>query len=146
MENNIYIYGAGMSGLLAARMFSKFTDSKKITIREAKDDLPNNHAALLRFRGIKVQTNSGINLKRVNVNKAFVDDKGFLSFGNPSIKDMNAYSLLVSDKVSSRSIFSMEQSQERFIAPKNFISRLFGDITIERKIKVEFSCYCYVSK
>jgi hypothetical protein len=119
------IYGAGMSGLLAATMLRRFDP----VVHEAAAELPNNHAALLRFRSDAVSKATGIPFKKVWVQKAVMGEDGKLQ-NYASIKDQNCYSLKVSGEVRSRSIGNLE-SGERFIAPEDFISQLAKGIDIE---------------
>jgi hypothetical protein len=59
------IVGAGMAGLLAARMLSRFNP----VIIERQETLPNNHHAVLRFRSTVVGDTLGIPFKKVNMIK-----------------------------------------------------------------------------
>lgn len=119
------IYGAGMSGMLAATMLRRFDP----VIYEAAPELPNNHAALLRFRSDAIQKATGIQLKKVWVQKAVMgDDMQLKSFA--SIKDQNCYSLKVSGEARGRSIGNLEAG-ERYIAPENFIAQMAKGLNIE---------------
>jgi hypothetical protein len=75
------IVGAGMAGLLAARMLSH----RKPVVWETQKALPNNHSAVLRFRTSQVGDILGIPFKRVNM------IKDTLHWRNP-IADSLAYS------------------------------------------------------
>lgn len=119
------IYGAGMSGLLAATMLRRFDP----VIHEAAPELPNNHAALLRFRTDAVSKATGISFKKVWVQKAVMGEDGKLQ-SYASIKDQNCYSLKVSGEVRGRSIGNLAAG-ERYIAPEDFISQLAKGLKIE---------------
>lgn len=118
------ILGAGMSGLLAAHMLRRHNPY----ILEIAPELPNNHAALLRFRTDKVAKETGIKFKKVWVQKAVMGLDGKLT-SNPSIKEQNLYSFKVSSGIAGRSIGNLTAG-ERFIAPEDFISQLAKDIEI----------------
>jgi len=109
----VVIVGAGMAGLLAARMLA---DHEPVVL-ERQSRLPNNHHAVLRFRTEAVSLATSIPFKRVRVIKAVVG-----SLGNP-VADANAYALKVTGKLQPRSILSVEPV-DRFIAPPDFIKRL----------------------
>lgn len=126
------IYGAGMSGLLAAHMLRRYSP----IVRESADSLPNNHAALLRFRTDVVSKATGIPFKKVFVQKAVLSytDKNLTT--SPTIKDQNLYALKVGDAVMARSIMNMAPG-ERYIAPPNFIEQLAKSVDIEYGAKLE---------
>ena len=119
------IYGAGMSGLLAATMLRRFDP----VIHEAAAELPNNHAALLRFRTDAVSKATGIPFKKVWVQKAVMGEDMKLQ-NYASIKDQNCYSLKVSGEVRGRSIGNLDAGA-RFIAPADFISQLSKGLNIQ---------------
>lgn len=119
------IYGAGMSGMLAATMLRRFDP----VIYESAAELPNNHAALLRFRTDAVSRATGIPFKKVWVQKTVMDEDGKLQ-SHATIKDQNCYSLKVSGEVRGRSIGNLE-SGERYIAPEDFISQMSKGLNIE---------------
>lgn len=119
------IYGAGMSGLLAATMLRRFEP----VIHEAAAELPNNHAALLRFRSDAVSKATGIPFKKVWVQKAVMDENGNLK-SHATIKDQNCYSLKVSGEVRGRSIGNLDAG-ERYIAPEDFISQMAKGLDIK---------------
>jgi len=118
------IYGAGMSGLLAANMLHKL----KPVVHEAATALPDNHGALLRFRSDAVSKATGIDFKKVWVQKAVLGLDGVLTT-NPSVQLQNMYSLKVTKKAAGRSIMNLAPG-ERFIAPDNFIAELAKDVNI----------------
>lgn len=119
------IYGAGMSGLLAANMLHKM----KPVVYEAAPSLPNNHGALLRFRSDAVSKATGIAFKKVWVQKTVLGLDGVLT-NSPSIQLQNMYSIKVTDKAAGRSILNLEPG-ERYIAPDNFLAELSKDVNIE---------------
>lgn len=122
---NIKIYGAGMSGLLAAHMLRRFEP----IVYEAAAELPNNHAALLRFRSNAVAEATGIPFKKVWVQKAVMGEDGKLQ-DYATIRDQNCYSLKVSGEVKGRSITNLAPG-ERYIAPEDFISQLSKGLNIQ---------------
>lgn len=111
------IYGAGMAGLMAGHHFRRFNPS----IFEAQYSLPNNHAALLRFRSDAVSRLTNIPFKKVKVHK-IVAHAGKL-YDKPNMKLSNMYSQKVTGRIMPRSIDSLEPV-ERYIAPENFIEYL----------------------
>ena len=112
-----HIIGAGMAGLLAANMLSD-TDSDIIVHEQAKE-LPNNHGAVLRFRSSIVADVTNIPFKRVNMIKSYVP------WRNP-IADTMAYSAKVTGTHrSDRSLPLEVYSEERHIAPPDFIDQLY---------------------
>ena len=77
----VKIIGAGMAGLIAANMLRRHNP----IILEAKDELPNNHSAVLRFRSSVVGDALGIEFKKVTVLK------DVLTTGN-AVSDAHLYS------------------------------------------------------
>lgn len=116
------IVGAGLSGLLAARMLANNND---VNIIERQEKLPNNHSALLRFRTDAVSKAIDIPFHKVEINKAIYSDEKIRNY--VTIADMNAYSLRVTGKVSSRSIVDLTPG-ERWIAPDDLISQLSTNV------------------
>lgn len=125
------IYGAGMSGLLAAQMLRRMDP----VIHEAAPSLPNNHAALLRFRSDIVSRETGIPFKKVWVQKAVLGLDGRLTT-KPTIREQNLYSLKVSGTVVPRSIGNLDPG-ERYIAPENFIEQLAKGLDIKYNSALE---------
>lgn len=108
------IIGAGMAGLIAASMLRGQYDS----ILEAQEVLPNNHAALLRFRSGVVGEATGIPFRAVRVMKAIHEPS------NP-VRDSIRYSMKVLGTPAIRSIAGASgEIETRFIAPDDFIPRL----------------------
>lgn len=106
------IFGAGLAGLIAARMLA---DQHPI-VMEQQRQLPNNHHALLRFRSEEVARATNTTFQKVRVIKTVE------GWGDP-VKDAIAYSLKVTGKLKARSILDC-QPVERYIAPPDLISRL----------------------
>ena len=118
------IYGAGMAGLLAGNVLRRFSP----VIFEAQDQLPNNHAALLRFRSDIASRATNIPFKKVSVQKLI--DVGGEVFDRPNLKFTNMYSQKVTDKVMGRSINNLDPV-ERYIAPPHFIGQMSEGLRIE---------------
>lgn len=120
---DIYIIGAGMAGLLAARML-KARGHHPVVI-EAQASLPNNHHAVLRFRSNVVSEVTGIPFTKVNMIKCTVP------YRNP-VAEALAYSYKATGIYSTdRSIVHGHMVAERYIAPGDFIAQLADGIQIE---------------
>jgi hypothetical protein len=119
------IYGAGMSGLLAATMLRRFDP----VIHEAAPELPNNHAALLRFRTDAVSRETGIPFKKVWVQKAVWDSHKSELTTEPNLMLQNLYSMKVSGTIKNRSIGNLSPG-ERYIAPEDFIAQMAKKLDI----------------
>jgi hypothetical protein len=117
--SSLRIIGAGMAGLLAARMLQ---DRHPVVIEQAPS-LPNNHKALLRFRSDVVANVTNIPFKKVSVVKAIHGSV------NP-VADMIAYSLKVTGQMKARSVIDIRPT-ERWIAPDDFIPRLASSASID---------------
>jgi hypothetical protein len=116
----IFIVGAGMAGLLAANMLQRH----KPVVLERAAELPNNHSAVLRFRGTAVADVLGIPFKRVTVIKDSVP------WRNP-VADALAYSQKNTGVArSDRSITAGLTVAERYIAPADLIERMAAGIDI----------------
>lgn len=118
----IKIIGAGMAGLLAARMIQ--STGEKVVVYEKQAELPNNHSAVLRFRSPLVSEVTGIPFRKVTVVK-----------GVHRWKNVVADTLSYSRKnmgvlASNRSILRGEEVGARWIAPPDFISRLAKGLDI----------------
>lgn len=108
------IWGAGLSGLIAASAF------QKATIYEAAPrEKFVGHRALLRFRSTAVADLTGIEFRKVRVHKG-IWTAGFVE---PNIQLANMYSRKVVGTLGDRSIWSMEPV-DRYIAPMDFINML----------------------
>lgn len=118
------IYGAGLAGLLTANILRRH----KPVIREAQSELPNNHAAVLRFRSDTVSKAVGIPFREVQVKKA-VKWRGFIR--DSATLDMeNEYSWKVLGAIRPRSIGDLSPAK-RFIAPPDLISQLADGLNIK---------------
>lgn len=118
------ILGAGLSGLIAGNMLRRF----KPKIFEAQSELPNNHAALLRFRSRDVSNACAIPFKKVKVRKAvYFKDK---LHHHADLEMMNLYSRKVTGEYQQRSIENLEPV-ERYISPPDFIEQASQHLQIE---------------
>ena len=111
----MHIVGAGLSGLIAGAVLKHYDP----IIFEKSSSLPNNHSAVLRFRGDEVSRALNIPFRKV---KAIRCVHPYL---NPAA-DALSYSNKVSNFYSShRSISQIDPSPvTRYIAPEDLISRL----------------------
>lgn len=115
------IIGAGMAGLLAARMLSH----RQPIIWEMQPRLPNNHSAVLRFRTSQIGDILGIPFKKVKMLK------DTLSWQHP-IADSLAYSFKNTGYYrSDRSAVKGLVEAERYIAPPDLIERMATGVPIE---------------
>lgn len=121
MTKQPIIFGAGLAGLIAARMLA----DRHPVVMERQASLPNNHHAVLRFRDSVVGDVTNIAFKKVSVHKYVLRDQS----GNP-LKDMATYALKATDRLHARSI-SDTRPVERYIAPQDLIQRLASTATIQ---------------
>lgn len=108
------IIGAGLSGLIAAHAFPK------AAVFEASPAPRAAHGALLRFRSDAVSNLTGIEFKKVTVQKGIWSEG---VFREPNIRLCNLYAQKVIGAITSRSIQDISPVT-RFIAPENFYERL----------------------
>lgn len=131
MNNNAVIVGAGLSGLIAANVFSS------MDIIEASSEPTESHKAVLRFRTPEVGRLVGVDFKPVTVNKGIwcIKRREFIA---PNIRSANQYSTKVTGGLQDRSIWNLEQST-RYIAPEDFYEILVNKLRhrIHWGIKVE---------
>lgn len=129
------IYGAGLTGLIAANIFQR---SYTVEIKEAINTLPHNHQALLRFRTPKVGEAVGIPFRQVTVQKAAMVNGQLTS--QPDLRSNNLYSQKVTGAFHNRSILDLRPSQ-RWIAPRGLVyqlaSQLQGSITYGQPLTKE---------
>jgi hypothetical protein len=118
------IYGAGMSGLMAAQIMRRH----RPVVFEAQTELPDNHGALLRFRSNVVGKAVGQKLQRVEVQKAVMVG-GILIPDYATLADANRYSLKVTGEARGRSILNLTGG-ERFIAPDDFIRNMSLNVEV----------------
>lgn len=117
----IKIIGAGLAGLLAANMLRH----RRPVVHEAQSELPNNHSAVLRFRSSAVGDILNIPFQKVTMIKTH------LEWMNP-VADALAYSFKNGGKYrSDRSIIAGTTVAERWIAPKDLITRMAADVDIK---------------
>jgi hypothetical protein len=126
----INIIGAGMAGLLCANMLRRHD----VIVHEKKEDLPNNHHAVLRFRSPEIGGLLGIPFKKVNMIKTYVP-----YYGNV-VADSISYSRKVTGKfLSDRSIISGTIQAERWIAPPDLIQQMAKHVNIKYSQKGDVS-------
>lgn len=116
------IIGAGLTGLVAAHMLRAY----RPVVFEAGPSVPNNHTALLRFRSPAISEITGIPMKKVRVTKGVMSRNGLVS-SSATIRQSNFYSMLVADKLESRSIDNLSPV-DRWIAPPDFSERLASSL------------------
>jgi len=115
---SIVIFGAGLSGLIAATQFPSST------IYEASEENKNSHKALLRFRTDNLSRLTGIPFRKVNVRKSIWIDGRHEA---PNIKLANMYSIKTNGSYLDRSIWNVEAC-ERFIAPEDLQAQLIEQV------------------
>ena len=115
------IFGAGMAGLIAARMLV----DRHPVVMERQEALPNNHHAVLRFRSSIVGDATNVPFRKVQVNKCVLSDES-----SHPIRDAAVYSRKVTGKLHARSILNTETS-ERYVAPGDFLQRLASTADIQ---------------
>lgn len=108
------IWGAGLSGLIAASIFPHAQ-----VIEAAPRERFVQHKALLRFRSTAVADATGIEFRKVRVHKG-IWDKGFVE---PNILYANMYSGKVTGRLGDRSIWNLD-AVDRYIAPEDFVDQL----------------------
>jgi hypothetical protein len=117
------IVGAGLAGLIAGHVFSRFNP----VLFEAQQELPNNHHALLRFRSDAVEKATSVPFTKALVRKEVICDGVLLDRVNANVA--NRYSLKVTGDVEDRSIWNTEIGY-RYIAPPDLVSRLAAPLRI----------------
>jgi hypothetical protein len=128
------IIGAGLAGLLAAHAWPS------ARILEASPFPAATHRALLRFRSDSVSRLTGIEFRRVRVNKAIYMDGAYSA---PSIRAANLYSrkVLGEDRlVGDRSIWDISPA-DRFIAPDTLYEQLLDSVgrRVEWGVSADFA-------
>jgi len=118
-----FIIGAGMAGLLAARMLSRHD----CVVLERSPELPHNHSAVLRFSSSKVADVLGIPFRRVTLTKTVVP------WRNPVADAMQYAYKVLGEYRTDRSVLLPERwtSSERWIAPLDLIERMADGLAIE---------------
>ncbi len=111
------IVGAGLAGLISANVFPQAT----VIEAAGRDKLE--HKALLRFRSTAVADATGIEFRKVRVNKGLWHQG---QSAEPSIRLANLYSQKVIGRLADRSIWNLDPS-DRYIAPEDFISQLMDN-------------------
>jgi hypothetical protein len=127
--SGIVVVGAGMAGLLAGSMLRKDCP----LILEARERLPHNHSAVLRFRSSIVGDTVGIPFRKVQAIKAVE------RWSNP-IADTLSYSMKTNGAYTIRSSVTADAKvSERYIAPEDFIARLARTVQGEFAFGKKFS-------
>lgn len=127
----MYIYGAGMAGLLAGNMLRRFSP----ILREAQPGLPDNHGALLRFRSDAVAAASGQTFRKVRVQKA-VKRSGLPLRDYATLQDNNLYSGKVTQSYMDRSVLNLAPA-DRWIAPDDFLTAMARGLDIEFGVELD---------
>jgi hypothetical protein len=127
------IIGAGMAGLLAANMLRRHNP----VVYEQRETLPDNHAAVLRFRNEGVSRATGIPFKKVKVQKAIIDERGAIHT-TTNLRLSNMYAQKVIGRVVTRSIINLDP-EERFIAPQDFIQQMAQCVDIVFNSAIDLS-------
>jgi hypothetical protein len=112
------IVGGGLAGLIAAHAWPQ------ATVLEAAQAPAPSHRALLRFRSDAVARLTGIEFKKVRVNKGIWFDGSFIG---PNIRAANLYSQKVLGSVGDRSIWNLD-AVDRYIAPPDFYEQLIQSV------------------
>lgn len=130
MMKSVSIIGAGMAGLLAARMLHRYNP----VVYERQKELPNNHSAVLRFRTPKVGEILGVPFRKVKVIKSTAMWHGptasMLAYSN---KTTGTY-------LSDRSLPIKAEIVDRWIAPPNLVTRM------AEGVKVVYDTPCDIGK
>jgi hypothetical protein len=122
------IVGAGMAGLLAANLLHRH----RPVVVEAQPSLPNNHAAVLRFRSDAVGQAVGVPFRRVLVRKASVP------WRNP-VADSLAYAMKNTGTYASDRSIGGADLVERHVAPPDLIERMAVAVGIRFGQRYDFS-------
>lgn len=123
------IIGAGMAGLLAAAMMR----GEATQLIEARDRIPNNHSAVLRFRTKAVGDVLNVPFKQVTVLKAVHE------WRNP-VADAMGYSFKTNGTGTLRSILSANgNTDQRYIAPPDLIQQMVNRCTCDFKMSTRFT-------
>lgn len=129
------IIGAGMAGLLAANVLRRH----KPVVYEAKTSLPDNHAALLRFRSEAISRATGIPFKQVRIHKAIVDPNGRVT-NETNLRLNNMYAQKVVGRIMGRSSTNLDPA-DRWIAPPDFVSQMAKCVDIRFGESVDLTNY-----
>jgi len=122
MKQKIDIIGAGLAGLITAKVF----EHSDVTVYERRKTMPENHNAVLRFKTNSVGVLTNKDFKLVTVYKDIIDDKLVVN----SIKQNNKYSKKVTGGITTRSI-SNTTKQKRFICDFNLQKYLSKNLNIK---------------
>lgn len=118
---SIKIIGAGMAGLLAGNMLRH-----RATIYEQQKSLPNNHAALLRFKSDVVGTILGVPFKKVSMIKSVYP------YNREPVANAMRYAHKVTGQYrTDRSLPTEPVKEDRYIAPENLIQIMAKPLDIE---------------
>lgn len=129
---NYEIIGAGMAGLLAARML--IASGNKVKVFETQSSLPENHSAVLRFRSPNIGDILGITFKKVQVIRETIRAGTFIrSSIEYSEKTLGGYR-------TGRSLPIVPEIVDRWIAPKDFVNQIYDGLpegTVEFGVTAE---------
>lgn len=118
------IFGAGITGLIAANMFR----SHNPVVYEIKDELPDNNGEPIHFRSDEISWATGMPFKKVQFQKNIFSDGRLHDKCN--IKMANAYSRKANAAISGRTIWNLD-SECRYIPPNDFIKQISAGVDIE---------------
>jgi hypothetical protein len=123
MTDEIAVYGAGLSGLIAGTLLSH---RRKVVVRELQGSLPNNHSAVLRFRNEAMSNALGIEFRKVQVLKTSDSN-----YPNPLAAMMTYSRRATGEHRTDRSLPINPELVTRYIAPPNLIPMLANGLNIE---------------
>lgn len=118
----VAVIGAGHAGLIAAQMLRR--ELYDVTVSEIKNELPLNHASVLRFRTDALQKALGVPLKKVRVIKDVVDSRGIIP------DSLNYAKKVTGEYRTDRSVPIKPEVVERYVYDGNLSKLLSRDLNI----------------